>query len=327
MGKNDDARGIERRRILLVFDLNGLFVERFRNGKFTRPHAVDAIETERAVEIEDAVPRASSPVSSRTRGAATRLEVVEPDFRVGRHNHYVRRYTEEFLRWAHGRFDVAVWSSAMEVNTTAMVENIWPSDLRSKIAFVLNQDHCAVDGVMKTKGGSKGTKPKFLKPLSVVWEKFADRFDAMNTLLIDDDAYKAIRNPANTAIHPKPFSVATRDSDDGLSANGALRKYLARLLASDSVPDFVKANRFIDGQHDERSNEGFVEDVAKSIETVNAKLAALRVQEKVSRQKTKPGMRIPLPKSLIMRNAAKTRTIAPVEPVVTPTSERTRSTR
>ena len=100
MGKNDDERGIERRRILLVFDLNGLFVERFRNGKFTRPHAVDAIETERAVEIEDAVPRASSPVSSRTRGAATRLEVVEPDFRVGRHNHYVRRYTEEFLRWA-----------------------------------------------------------------------------------------------------------------------------------------------------------------------------------------------------------------------------------
>ena len=93
------------------------------------------------------------------------------------------------------------------------------------------------------------------------------------------------------------------------------------------MPDFVKANRFIDGQHDERSNEGFVEDVAKSIETVNAKLAALRVQEKVSRQKTKPEMRIPLPKSLIMRNAAKTRTIAPVEPVVTPTSERTRSTR
>ena len=259
MDANDDDRGIARRRILLVFDLNGLFVERVRNGKFTKPRA-RAVETtaERAVEVEDAVPRdssrasapprASSPVSSRTRGATQRPEVVQPDFRVGKHNCYLRRFSEEFLRWIHERFDVGVWSSAMEVNTLAMVENIWPTDLRSKIEFVLNQDHCAVDGVMKKVGG-KGTKPKFLKPLSVVWEKFANRFDATNTLLIDDDAYKAIRNPENTAIHPTPFSVASRDSDDGLSADGALRQYLARLLTSDSVPEFVKANRFIDSGH------------------------------------------------------------------------------
>lgn len=100
---------------------------------------------------------------------------------------------------------------------------------------------------MKIKGGSKGIKLKFLKLLLVVWEKFVDRFDVMNMLFIDDDVYKVICNFVNMVIYLKLFFVATRDFDDGFSANGAFCKYFVRFFVSDLVFDFVKVNCFIDG--------------------------------------------------------------------------------
>ena len=54
--------------------------------------------------------------------------------------------------------------------------------------------------------------------------------------LIDDSPYKAIRNPENTAIHPRGYTVKERDTDDMLSERGALRQYLDR-LASASIPN------------------------------------------------------------------------------------------
>ena len=238
---------------MLVFDLNGLFVERVRGAHYA-PLAASGMVSERAREVvgtsatstnarEDDAPStsSSSPVSSRTRGASERVRAVKPDFRINKHACYLRRHAREFLEWAHERFDVGVWSSAMEHNTSAMVENIW-GDLREKLAFVLCQEHCARAGMMKTSDG-RGTKPRFLKNLSVVWQKFETRFDETNTLLIDDDSYKVVKNPPNTAIHPSPFTVADRESDDGLGPNGALRLYLEKLHECDSVPAFVKSTK------------------------------------------------------------------------------------
>tara|TARA_B100000003_G_scaffold91006_1_gene81644 strand:- start:7147 stop:7830 length:684 start_codon:yes stop_codon:yes gene_type:complete len=167
----------------------------------------------------------------------------------------------------------------MEHNTSAMVENIW-GDLREKLAFVLCQEHCARAGMMKTSDG-RGTKPRFLKNLSVVWQKFETRFDETNTLLIDDDSYKVVKNPPNTAIHPSPFTVADRESDDGLGPNGALRLYLEKLHECDSVPAFVKTNPFVDAAP---------RAVADDIEAVGARLEALSVRDG-AKKKPKPKMR------------------------------------
>jgi hypothetical protein len=137
----------------------------------------------------------------------------------------------------------------MRVNTEAMVENVW-GELRHKLSFVLSQEHCAVDGKMPTSNG-RGTKPRFLKELSVVWRNFGDglRCDAANTLL----------------------TVSTRDFDVGLSENGALRRYLEKLLdARISVPAFVRANPFVDVDN---------LDTVTAVEVIGSELAAMRVSE------------------------------------------------
>ena len=286
-----DSNESPRRRHLLVFDLNGLFVERVRGAHYA-PLAASGMVSERAREVvgtsatstnarEDDAPStsSSSPVSSRTRGASERVRAVKPDFRINKHACYLRRHAREFLEWAHERFDVGVWSSAMEHNTSAMVKNIW-GDLREKLAFVLCQEHCARAGMMKTSDG-RGTKPRFLKNLSVVWQKFETRFDETNTLLIDDDSYKVVKNPPNTAIHPSPFTVADRESDDGLGPNGALRLYLEKLHECDSVPAFVKTNPFVDAAP---------RAVADDIEAVGARLEALSVRDG-AKKKPKPKTR------------------------------------
>ena len=72
-------------------------------------------------------------------------------------------------------------------------------------------------------------------------------------LLIDDSAYKAVRNPPHTAIHPVPYTVATHEFmypcvgvstselDNALLPDGKIRNYLRHLLETRvlSVPEFV----------------------------------------------------------------------------------------
>jgi len=285
MSETVDSNESARRRHLLVFDLNGLFVERVRGAHYA-PRATSGTVPERSREVagtsatstnarEGDAPSvsSSSPVSSRTRGVSERVRAVKPDFIINKHSCYLRRHAREFLEWAHERFDVGVWSSAMEHNTSAMVENIW-GDLREKLAFVLCQEHCARAGMMKTSDG-RGTKPRFLKNLSVVWQKFEARFDETNTLLIDDDSYKVVKNPPNTAIHPSPFTVAGRESDNGLGPNGALRLYLEKLHKCDSVPAFVKMNPFVDTAP---------RAIADDIDAVGARLEALSVRDDAKKE-------------------------------------------
>ncbi|CAA2990272.1 Hypothetical predicted protein [Olea europaea subsp. europaea] len=46
-------------------------------------------------------------------------------------------------------------------------------------------------------------KPLFIKELSKVWAfPEAGKYNESNTLLMDDSPYKAVKNPANTAIFP-----------------------------------------------------------------------------------------------------------------------------
>jgi hypothetical protein len=114
----------------------------------------------------------------------------------------------------------------------------------SQLAFVWGQEHCTRDGTVPARGGS--TKPRFHKELRKVWEQgLGDPYD---TLLVDDDPYKASRNPAHTAIHPRAYAVAQCGSDDGLAPNAPLRRMLQRLAearAGVNVPEFVAANPLV----------------------------------------------------------------------------------
>jgi hypothetical protein len=313
---SDDVQHTSR-RFLLVFDLNGLFVERFRKAPFTRPrHSNESASTEASTSKDDESEQQpervddartnDGPVSTRTRHAKNRREVVRADFRIGNYHCYERRFAKDFLEWAHENFDVAVWSSAMPQNTMGIIDNVW-GELKGKLAFILTQEHCTHVGSLKKDDGRR--KPKFLKELSVVWEKFKDKgYNSTNTLLIDDSPYKVERNPPNTAIHPTPFTTAMRDWEKGLSDTGALRTYLTRLLESDSIPSFVKSNPFFD---EDDFDAGSVD--AHTMEAIGEKMAALNVspkpkttsKPKKSKKKEtneKKKSQMPIPKSVIVQS-------------------------
>ena len=183
--------------------------------------------------------------------------------RVGAFHVYNRPGLQAFITMLMERFVVGVWSSARQHNLRGLVRHIFGA-YEERLAFAWGQEACTYAGT------TADNKPLFLKELGRVWAEpaFAS-FGPYNTLLVDDDAYKAARNPPNTAIHPKKvwrplgtrtpsaaslnplaalslsqFSWCSDVPDTGLLKHGVLWEYLERLSTQDTVPGFVTAVPF-----------------------------------------------------------------------------------
>ncbi len=123
-------------------------------------------------------------------------EPVEADHRVGAFHIYNRPGLRAFVAMLLERFVVGVWSSARKHNLRGLVRHIFGAQ-EERLAFCYGQEACTYAGT------SADSKPLFLKELGRVWAEPAfAAFGPRNTLLVDDDAYKAARNPPHTAIHP-----------------------------------------------------------------------------------------------------------------------------
>lgn len=243
-----------RHEKLLVLDLNGLFIDR-RARRYV-PTATEKASEEEEDAREAAAAAGGDELDAAPDGAEEEKREADPNevvenARVGNYYVYDRPHMREFIEWVHERFEVGVWSSANSRNTKNLVNYVWGAHA-SKVAFVWGQERCSDIG--KDPSG-EGNRPLFLKELKHVWSMKKNtglsRFNETNTLLIDDSPYKAIRNPENTAIHPRGYTVKERDTDDMLSERGALRQYLDRLAASASIPEFVASNPWNDGEIDE----------------------------------------------------------------------------
>jgi hypothetical protein len=192
---------------------------------------------------------------------------VEADQRVGAFHIYNRPGLHAFVRMLLDRFVVGVWSSARQHNLRGMVRHIFGA-YEDRLAFVWGQEACSYAGTSAKK------KPLFLKELGRLWTEpaFAP-FGPHNTLLVDDDAYKAARNPPHTAIHPAKVRRAARagwrslsrsgqlaradatpacalqflwqaGDDDALLEGGALWDYLLRLSTECTVCEWVQQHPF-----------------------------------------------------------------------------------
>ena len=298
---------------LLVFDLNGLFVDRHRGAPYYTVRRGDEAACQSSTNDDggDAAGKGdvandekeSSPIARRTRNSDNheRKVAVPADFKTskGRFHCYARKHAKEFLLWAHENFAIGVWSSATAENTAELVDRIWPTKLRRDLKFVMSQEECGQVGTMPAKSG--GTKPIFIKELERVWSRFTNgEFHATNTLLIDDSEYKVVRNPAHTAIHPRPFTVEKCARDVGLSKTGALRSYLEKLRSHESVPKFVRENVFDD------STDEQIAVTRETIDKLGEELSALAVSTKATTKLLAPKPRIPKPRNRTHRSASKT---------------------
>ncbi|WCJ19017.1 Haloacid dehalogenase-like hydrolase (HAD) superfamily protein [Euphorbia peplus] len=157
-----------------------------------------------------------------------------------------RPFCHDFLQFCFEKFNVGIWSSRIRKNVD-MVVNFLMADSRHKLLFCWDQSHCTNTGfkTLENRG-----KPLVLKELKKLWDKLVDGlpwnkgdYNESNTLLLDDSPYKALRNPANTAIFPYPY-VHSDTGDSSLGPGGDLRVYLEKLAEAQNVQEFIAHNPF-----------------------------------------------------------------------------------
>ena len=194
----------------------------------------------------------ASPSASAATSAPTSTTPLST--RVGQFEVYLRPHCKDFVRWCSDRFVVVVWSTAMRHNVVPLVDVVFAEDDAARAAgagrevqgdsdtsirpcAIMDQKHCSHTGLEHPE---KPGKSLMLKSLSRVWEHPAVRaaaavasvrFDATNTVLLDDSPYKTARNPAHTAMHPLEWK-RTDEHDMGLAAGGAVRSALERFAAA-----------------------------------------------------------------------------------------------
>ncbi|PQM36675.1 uncharacterized protein Pyn_25451 [Prunus yedoensis var. nudiflora] len=130
----------------------------------------------------------------------------KPDITISRKAVFKRPFCDDFLQFCFDRFNVGVWSSRTKKNVDMVVDFLL-GDSRHKLLFCWGE------------------------------------YNESNTLLLDDSPYKALRNPANTAIFP--YSYECRDRRDAsLGPGGKIRSFLEGLAMADNVQKYVEQHPF-----------------------------------------------------------------------------------
>nr|XP_011468493.1 PREDICTED: uncharacterized protein LOC101295843 [Fragaria vesca subsp. vesca] len=107
-----------------------------------------------------------------------------PDGKFGNHLVFKRPFAEEFVQFCLEIFEIGIWSSALEKNVDAVIDCHGKSE---------NQTIICVDSGFKSL--EKRMKPLFFKELKKLWNHFGGQYSECDTLLIDDQPYKALLNP------------------------------------------------------------------------------------------------------------------------------------
>ncbi|KAF2313678.1 hypothetical protein GH714_012677 [Hevea brasiliensis] len=124
----------------------------------------------------------------------------KPDIRIRGRAIFTRPFCLDFLNFCFERFEVGIWSSRIKKNMDDVINYVM-GDMKHKLMFCWE--------------------------LRRIWEKhdpelpWEKRFyNESDTLLLDDSPYKALLNPAHTAIFP--YSYHCQDSkDNALGQNGS----------------------------------------------------------------------------------------------------------
>ncbi|KAK9921146.1 hypothetical protein M0R45_029669 [Rubus argutus] len=119
-----------------------------------------------------------------------------PDGRYGNHLVFRRPFAEEFMQFCLERFEVGIWSSAQEKNVDAVLDCM-KANQRTRLLSVWGQSQCTDYGF---KSIEKRMKPLFFKELKKVWHHFEKKHSESDTLLIDDQPFKALLNPVISTL-------------------------------------------------------------------------------------------------------------------------------
>ncbi|PON73642.1 FCP1 domain containing protein [Trema orientale] len=180
------------------------------------------------------------------------------DTKISRRAIFCRPSCRDFLRFCFERFEVGVWSSRSEKIASRVIDYLM-GDMKRNLLFSWDLSRCTATGFRTLENRHKTLVFKELRRLwekhdpNLPWEK--GEYNETNTLLLDDSPYKALLNPAYTAVFPHSYNFQD-GNDSSLGAGGDLRVYLEELSAAEDVQKFVELNPFGQGPITE-SNESW----------------------------------------------------------------------
>ncbi|XP_041079052.1 ubiquitin-like domain-containing CTD phosphatase 1 [Polyodon spathula] len=136
----------------------------------------------------------------------------------------MRPYLQEFLTSAYEDYDIVIWSAtSMKWIEAKMKELGVTNNPNYKITFML--DSAAMITVHTPKRGVVE-----VKPLGVIWGKYAEFYNKKNTIMFDDIGRNFLMNPQN-GLKIKPFMKAhlNREKDKELLKLSQYLKEIAKL--------------------------------------------------------------------------------------------------
>ncbi|KAJ6707527.1 HALOACID DEHALOGENASE-LIKE HYDROLASE (HAD) SUPERFAMILY PROTEIN [Salix viminalis] len=164
------------------------------------------------------------------------------DIKIAKRAIFRRPFCFDFLNFCFERFEVGIWSSRTRKNVDSVIEFAM-GDMQKKLLFCWDLSKCTATQFRTLENRHK---PLVFKELRRIWEKDDSElpwekgdYSESNTMLLDDSPYKALLNPAHTAIFPYPYQFQNRN-DNSLGAGGDIRVYLEELAAADNVQEFCK---------------------------------------------------------------------------------------
>ncbi|WCJ25573.1 Haloacid dehalogenase-like hydrolase (HAD) superfamily protein [Euphorbia peplus] len=192
------------------------------------------------------------------------------DIKIRKQAIFKRPFCIEFLEFCFEKFEVGLWSSRTKRNIDGIVDYLL-GDMKRKFLFCWDLSHCTPT-TFKTLENRH--KQLVFKELRKIWEKCdpglpweKGYFNESNTLLLDDSPYKALLNPANTALFPYPYQYQDK-MDSALGPGGDLRAYLEHLAESQNVPYFVGQHPLGQNPITEKSETwGFYHQVLATLDT------------------------------------------------------------
>ncbi|PRQ43764.1 putative FCP1 domain, HAD-like domain-containing protein [Rosa chinensis] len=166
----------------------------------------------------------------------------DPDARFSSQLVFKRPFAAEFVEFCLERFEVAKKSQRCFESCNGKE----PRRQRKKLSVIFAQDDCTYSGSMSMEDKEK---PLFLKELKDLWKYLL--YSEPDTLLIDDQPYKALLNPPYIGIFLESYNPDNA-GDNALAAfelcilnpKGELGVYLDDLAAADNVQVYVKKNPF-----------------------------------------------------------------------------------
>lgn len=110
-----------------------------------------------------------------------------------------------------------LWSSCTRKNLNAAIEACWPELNRAFFLDILSQETCrkadfCLADMPRSSAGRDTSKPIFLKCLMDFWLHHS-KFNAKNTMLVDDTRYKSMLNPWECCTCPPSFDPEEDDQD------------------------------------------------------------------------------------------------------------------